>query len=337
MMVMVKAFSYGTGSFEIANILENAGVDYLAVAYADEGIELRRAGIRLPVMVMNTEEAGFENLVKYNLEPELYSFKITNAFISFLEVRNIKAYPVHIKLDTGMHRLGFEQGDIGSLATLLNDSVQIRVASIFSHLAASDEPGLDNFTKQQAASFVEMSHRLEEALGIKVIKHISNSSAIIRHPQFQFNMVRLGIGLYGVDSDQKIQKNLRDVATLRTTISQIRIVKAGESVGYNRAGLVNTDTSVATVRIGYADGYPRSLGNGKGQMLVNGKYARVIGNVCMDMTMIDISGIDAREGDSVIVIGEHPSVTELAAWAGTIAYEMLTGVSQRVKRVYFNE
>lgn len=337
MMVMVKAFSYGTGSFEIAGILENAGADYLAVAYADEGIELRRAGIRLPVMVMNTEEAGFENLVKYELEPELYSFKITNAFIAFLEARKITNYPVHIKLDTGMHRLGFESSDMGNLAQLLKESVQIKVASIFSHLAGSDEQKLDDFTNQQAASFTAMCKLLEEAIGYDTIKHIGNSSAIVRHPTLQLNMVRLGIGLYGVDNNEEIQRKLQHVATLKTTISQIRTVKAGESVGYNRSGMVDVDTSVATVRIGYADGYPRSLGNGKGQMLINGKYARVLGNVCMDMTMLDISGIDAREGDSVIVFGEHPSVTDLAGWAGTIAYEMLTGVSQRVKRVYFNE
>ncbi len=337
MMAMVKAFSYGTGSFEIASILESSGVDYLAVAYADEGIELRRSGVRLPVMVMNAEEAGFDNLVKYKLEPELYSFKIANAFISFLESREITGYPVHVKLDTGMHRLGFEMADMGNLIALLKDSIQLKVASVFSHLAGSDEPSLDEFTKQQSALFIEMCGMLEESLGFKTIKHLANSSAIVRHPSLQFDMVRLGIGLYGVDNDSQIQKNLQHVATLKTTISQIRTVKKGESVGYNRAGMVDADTTVATVRVGYADGYPRSLGNGKGQMLVNGKYARVIGNICMDMTMLDISGIDAREGDPVIVFGAHPTVTELADWAGTIPYEMLTGVSQRVKRVYFND
>ena len=337
MMAMVKAFSYGTGSFEIANILENAGVDYLAVAYADEGIELRRAGIRLPIMVMNTEEAGFENLVKYDLEPELYSFKIINSFIAFLQSRQKTYYSVHIKLDTGMHRLGFEPADMGNLCSLLKDTVEIKVASIFSHLAGSSEPHLDEFTRQQASSFAEMCSHIEESLGYITIKHIANSSAILRHPDLHLNMVRLGIGLYGVDDDPASQYYLKHVATLKTTISQIREVKAGESVGYSRAGLVKEDTTVATVRIGYADGYPRALGNGKGQMLVNGKYATVIGNVCMDMTMLDISGIDAREGDPVIVFGENPSITRLASWANTIAYEMLTGVSQRVKRVYYNE
>lgn len=337
LMAMVKAFSYGTGSYEIASILENNGVDYLAVAYPDEGVELRKAGIRLPIMVMNPERAGFHNIVHYELEPELYSFGLLNDFITYLQRRGITRYPVHIKLDTGMHRLGFESGDIHELAALLRDNAEIKAVSVFSHLAASGNKDLDDFTAKQASTFELMAAEIKNEVTYPFFKHLLNSSGIIRHHHLQYDMVRLGIGLYGVDEDEKILAALQPVATLRTTISQVRIVKSGDSVGYNRAGKVTKDAVIATVRIGYADGYSRSLGNGVGAMLVGGKMAPVIGNVCMDMTMLDITGIDAREGDDVVVFGAMPTVASVAAKAGTIAYEMLTGVSQRVKRVYFNE
>lgn len=337
LMVMVKASGYGSGSFEVANVLQHAGADYLAVAYADEGVELRQAGIRLPVMVMNVEEAGFENLLKYELEPELYSFKIASAFIRFLEDRNEEHYPVHIKLDTGMHRLGFESSDIKNLCTLLQHSTQIRIKSVFSHLAASDDKAHDAFTISQGEIFAKMSAEIEEATGYSFIRHIANTSAIHRHPSLQMDMVRLGIGIYGVDADPGIQKQLLNVTTLRTTISQIKKINKGESVGYSRKGMVDKETTIATVRVGYADGYPRSLSNGRGKMLVNGKLAPVIGNVCMDMTMLDITGIEVKEGDDVIIFGEALPVAQIAGWADTIAYEILTGISQRVKRVYFEE
>lgn len=337
LMAMVKAFSYGSGSFEIANVMQHAGVDYLAVAYADEGVELRQAGIRLPIMVMNTEEAGFENLLKYGLEPELYSFKIAYAFINFLEDRNVEQYPVHIKLDTGMHRLGFESSDLENLCTLLRHTKQLKIQSVFSHLAASDDPAHDAFTMEQAKNFERMSSGIENIIGYTFIKHIANTSAIHRHPSLQMDMVRLGIGLYGVDSNISVQRQLHNVTTLRTTISQIKKLNKGESVGYSRKRMLEKETTIATVRVGYADGYPRSLGNGKGKMLVNEKLVPVIGNICMDMTMLDISGIEVKEGDDVIVFGEALPVAEAAKWADTIAYEMLTGISQRVKRVYFEE
>lgn len=337
LMAMVKAFSYGSGSFEIANVMQHAGVDYLAVAYADEGVELRQAGISLPIMVMNTEEAGFENLLKYDLEPELYSFKIAYAFISFLENRNVEKYPVHIKLDTGMHRLGFESSGLENLCTLLKNTKQLKIQSVFTHLAASDDEAHDAFTGEQARNFEKMSTEIENTIGYTFIKHIANTSAIHRHPSLHMDMVRLGIGLYGIDSNLSVQRQLHNVTTLRTTISQIKKLNKGESVGYSRKGVVEKETTIATVRLGYADGYPRSLGSGNGKMLVNGKLAAVIGNVCMDMTMLDISGIGAREGDDVIVFGESLPVAEAARWAGTIAYEILTGISQRVKRVYFEE
>jgi alanine racemase len=337
MMAMVKAFSYGSGSYEIANLLQFHKVDYLTVAYADEGIALRKAGISLPIMVMNAEAATFDMLVQYNLEPELFSFGILNAFEAYLRQSAISNYPVHIKLDTGMHRLGFVAAEISELAAKLKTSHQFKIQSVFSHLAASDSAAHDAFTKAQAASFVKSCKQLEKNIGYSFIKHIANTSAIHRHKNLQLDMVRLGIGLYGVDSNLAMQKKLKNVSTLKTTISQIKTVKAGESVGYSRMGIAKKDSRIATVRIGYADGYPRSLSNGKGKMYLNGKQVKVIGNVCMDMTMLDITGHNAAEGDDVIVFGEELSVAELAHWANTIAYEILTGISQRVKRVYYEE
>ena len=337
MMAMVKAFSYGSGTFEIANLLQHSGVEYLGVAYADEGVELRKAGISLPIMVMNTEASGFDHIVKYNLQPEIYSFNILHAFRQFLQHKKIHHYPVHIKADTGMHRLGFEHDETEALCHALEGLDSFKVISVFSHLAGSDAAEHDDFSMQQSAMFIKMADRIEAALGYSFMRHIANSSAVFRHPQLQMDMVRLGIGLYGVDASPEMQQQLQHVATLKTTISQIRTIQKGESVGYSRKGMATRDSVIATVRIGYADGYPRSLSNGRGKMLVNGNPAPVIGNVCMDMTMLDITGIDAAEGDEVIVFGESPSVTDTADWAGTISYEILTNISQRVKRVYFEE
>lgn len=337
LMAMVKAFSYGSGSFEIANLLQFHKIDYLAVAYADEGVELRRAGISLPMMVMNAEEATFDMLVQHNLEPELYSFGILNAFEEYLLQNGISNYPVHIKLDTGMHRLGFETADIQPLCSKLSASAAFKVQSVFSHLAASDSPAHDAFTQQQANAFSNACTMLEKNISYPFIKHIANTSAIHRHRELQFDMVRLGIGLYGVDGNAAMQQQLKNVSTLKTTIAQIKKVKAGESIGYNRSSVAQQDALIATVRIGYADGYPRNLSNGKGSMWVNGKLAPVTGNVCMDMTMLDVTGIDVQEGDDVVVFGEQLPVPEVAKWSGTIAYEILTGISQRVKRVYFEE
>ena len=337
LMAMVKAFSYGSGSFEIANLLQFHKIDYLAVAYADEGVELRRAGITLPIMVMNAEEATFDMLVQHNLEPELYSFGILNSFEEYLLQGGITNYPVHIKLDTGMHRLGFEAADIQELCKKIAASAAFKIQSVFSHLAASDSPAHDAFTLQQANAFTNACNMLQKNISYPFIKHIANTSAIHRHKQLQFDMVRLGIGLYGVDGNKTMQQQLKNVSTLKTTIAQLKKVKAGESVGYNRSSVAQQDSVIATVRIGYADGYPRNLSNGKGFMWVNGKLAPVTGNVCMDMTMLDATGIDINEGDDVIVFGEQLPVALLANWSGTIAYEILTGISQRVKRVYFEE
>ncbi len=337
LMAMVKAFSYGSGSFEIANLLQFQKVDYLAVAYADEGVELRRAGITLPIMVMNAEESTFDMLVQFNLEPELYSFGILNAFEKYLQQSGINNYPVHIKLDTGMHRLGFVATEIAELCKKISTGETFKIQSVFSHLAASDSKVHDDFTKQQEKLFLKSCSAIEKNISYPFLKHIANTSAIHRHKNLQLDMVRLGIGLYGVDANKKIQQQLKNVSTLKTTISQIKKIKSGESIGYNRKGIAEKDSVIATVRIGYADGYPRSLSNGIGKMWVNKNLVPVIGSVCMDMTMLDITGVDAKEGDDVIVFGEKLSVAELAEWANTIPYEILTGISQRVKRVYYEE
>lgn len=336
-MAMVKAFSYGSGSYEIASLLQHAGADYLGVAYADEGVELRKAGILVPIMVMNTEEAGFDKMVQYNLEPELYSFAIFRAFKSYLQNAAIKSYKVHLKLDTGMHRLGFEAQDIQTLSSLLKETDCFQVASVFSHLAGSAEKEHDDFTQFQFEQYLQMAREIERALPYCFIRHIANSAAIKRFPGMQLDMVRLGIGLYGIDTDTGTQNLLKNVTTLKTTISQIRHIPKGESIGYSRAAVMPYDATIATVRIGYADGYPRSLGNGKGKMLVNGQLAPVAGNVCMDMLMLDVTGIEVAEEDEVIVFSEVLTVTMLAKWANTIPYEILTNISQRVRRVYYQE
>lgn len=338
LMVMVKAFSYGTGSYEIANLLQFHHVDYLAVAYTDEGAELRKAGINLPIMVMNTDQAAYETLTKYDLQPELFSFEMMRSFDNYLRSEAIQDYPVHIKLDTGMHRLGFSPDDIEQLASFILQTRSFRVQSVFSHLVAGEDPAEDEFTLHQAAVFNETCDRLQAKLQYAFLKHIANTATIRRFPGLQMDMVRLGIGLYGVDPSNPFQHELKEVSTLKTTIAQIRNVSAGETVGYNRRGKLLRDSKIATIRIGYADGYPRSLGNGAGKVLIRGKLFPTIGSVCMDMTMIDITDADdISEGMDVIIFGEKLSVSRLAKWAGTIPYELLTGISPRVRRVYFEE
>lgn len=337
-MAMVKAFAYGSGGAEIAGVLQSKQVDYLAVAYADEGAALREAGIRLPVMVMNPEESAFDMIVQHRLEPDLYSFGTLEAFSAYLEKEGIRDYPVHAEIETGMNRLGFATSETAQLAIALQRGGTLKLQSLFTHLAASEEAGQDDFTIQQFRAYTAAADDLQRSLGYPFIRHIANTAAAVRHPSLKLDMVRLGIGLYGVDTGASGQLNLQSVATLRTTIAQIKELKAGASVGYNRRAIMGRTSRIATVRIGYADGYPRSLGNGKGYMLVNGRPAPVTGSVCMDMTMIDITDIpDVTEGEEVIVFGKDLPVQQLAEWAGTIPYEIMTGVSQRVKRVYFEE
>jgi len=342
----VKAFSYGSGSFEIANILQFHRVDYLAVAYADEGIELRKAGITIPIMVMNPEEQSYDSMIQYHLEPEIFSFRVLGLFDEAIKRNKIswkegsaeqKPLPVHLKLDTGMHRLGFEEEDLNELIVRIKNNKNLIVKSVFSHLAASDEIEHDEFTRKQISSFSKMSETLSSHFNYPILKHILNSAGIIRFPDAQFNMVRLGIGLYGIGSNKTEQSQLQNVSTLKTTISQIKNIPAHDTVGYSRKGIAERNLQIATVPIGYADGLSRKLGNGKGKMLVHGKFASIIGNVCMDMCMLDITDLQAEEGDEVIVFGDEHPIPDIAATLETISYEVLTNISRRVKRVYYQE
>lgn len=335
LMAMVKAFSYGIGSFEIANLLQFHKVDYLAVAYADEGIELRKSGITLPIMIMNPDESTFDALSQYKLEPDLYSFNILSKFDLFLKKKELYEFPVHIELETGMNRLGFDLRQLPLLIESLKKSV-FKIKSVFSHLVASEDPDHDAYTRLQAESFLVACDEIEKSAGYSFIKHIDNTAGISRHPDLQLDMVRLGIGLYGIDSGTSGLVDLKEVSSLRTTIAQIKHVKQGETIGYGRKGMLHRDSVIATVRLGYADGYPRRLGNGNGKMLVNGQLAPVTGSICMDMAMIDITGITGvQEGDDVVVFGKNLSIAQLAQWAETIPYEIMTGISQRVKRIYY--
>jgi len=338
LMAMVKAFSYGSGSVEVARLLQFHKVDYLAVAYADEGVDLRKAGITLPIMVMNIDEAGFDALVDYNLEPEIYSFNIYNSFQKYLSQQGILQFPIHIKLNTGMNRLGFEVDEVETLAKQLAAQQTFVVKTVFSHLVASESAEHDGFTQYQASLFDAACTAFGQHLSYTFIKHLANSSGIFRHPNLQYNMVRLGIGLYGVDSANGTELHLQPVANLKTTIAQIRTVKANDTVGYNRKGKVLQDSKIATIRIGYADGFNRQLGNGVGKVWLHNQLAPVIGNVCMDMVMIDVTDIaNVQEGDEVEVFGRHLPIQQVAAWCHTIAYEVMTTISQRVKRVYIEE
>jgi len=331
-MVMVKALSYGSGNIEIAKLLQYHQADYLAVAFIDEGVELRKAGIHVPIMVLNPDPSGFAPMIDYMLEPEIYNFRGVEALQKILHQREINDFPIHVKLDTGMHRLGFDENDLGKLIPLLLEPC-FKVASVFSHLAAAGDPNHDQFTRQQISRYDHMCAELSEKPGLSFLKHILNSAGIERFPEAQYNMVRLGIGLHGIGKDP----SLKVVSSFLTTVSQLRSVAAGETVGYLRSGLTREPSRIATIPVGYADGLHRSLGNGKGVVYVNGQPAPTIGEICMDMAMIDVSGLDVQEGDVVELFGKQQSVSELARQAGTIPYEILTSVPERVKRVYMQE
>lgn len=337
---MVKAFSYGTGSFEIANALQFHRIDYLAVAYADEGVELRKAGITVPIMVMNPDEESFDHIIAHSLEPEIYSFRILEKLEKAIK-KNIlpknKPVKIHIKLDSGMHRLGFMEEEVPELINRLISNNMLYIESVFSHLSASEDPAEDEFTRQQIDMFGRMSNRFAGAANHPILRHILNSAGIIRFPWAQYEMVRLGISLYGVATLDEEQSRLEPVAKLKSTISQVKLVRAGESVGYNRAFISDKDIRIAIVPIGYADGFSRILGNGRGHLMVAGQLAPTVGNICMDMCMLDITNIEADEGDEVIVFGPERPMTELASEMGTIPYEVLSGLSRRVKRVYYHE
>jgi alanine racemase len=335
---MVKAMGYGSGSTEIARTLQHVGINYLAVAYADEGLELRNAHIDLPVMVMSPEIDSLEDIVSFHLEPEIYSFRILDAFCKQLDRAGIsEPFPIHIKIDTGMHRLGFEQKDWKALGEQLVKSPQVKVQSVFSHLVASDNAALDEFTKQQIRLFEKACTLLENALGYPFIKHICNSGGISRFPNAHYDMVRLGIGMYGIGVHKEEQDKLENVGSLKTKISQVKTVSKGETVGYNRNGKVEKDSRIATIPIGYADGFRRELGNGKFGVYINGKYGVTLGNICMDMCMIDVTNIECSEGDDVIIFENFEQIKRLSEALHTIPYEVLTGISSRVKRIYIQE
>lgn len=335
LMVMVKAFGYGNGGLEIAKLLEHHKVDYLGVAFADEGISLKNGGIKLPIMVLNPESTSFPSIIQYNLEPEIYSVKGLKAFLKIAREKNLKDFPIHIKLDTGMHRLGFEENTLDELIQTLKGNSTVKIKSVLSHLATSDEARHFDFVHSQINLFEKLSSRLISELDIDPIRHILNTSGISNFPNAQYNMVRLGIGLYGVSNDPAEQKYLENVGTLKSIISQVRTIPAGDSVGYGRRFMAEKETKIATIPIGYADGISRLWGNQVGYVIIKNQKASIVGNVCMDMLMVDVSLIDCKEGDSVIIFGENPTVTEMALALKTIPYEIMTSISQRVKRVFF--
>ena len=336
MVCMVKAFGYGIGSFELAKTLQEHRCDYLAVAVADEGEDLRKEGISIPIIVMNPELSSFNPLFENMLEPEVYSFRILDALIKEAKRRGITSFPVHIKIDTGMHRLGFDPSDISEICRKIKAQSGLVVRSIFSHLAGSDSPEFDDFTMRQIEVFTGAAVEIENGLGYNVLKHILNSAGIERFADYQKDMVRLGISLYGVSASGE-SKGLQCVCSLKTIILQIQNVPAGDSVGYGRKTFVERDSRIAIIPIGYADGFNRRLSNGVGEVLVGGKRCPVVGNVCMDACMIDVTDVEANEGDRVIIFNEELTVSEIAEKTETIPYEILTSISPRVKRVYYRE
>ena len=333
MVCMVKASAYGAGSYEIAKTLQDHRVDYLAVAVADEGSDLRKAGITSSIIIMNPELTAFKTLFDYKLEPEVYSFNLLNELIKAAEKEGVTNFPVHIKIDTGMHRLGFAPSDIPELIARLKRQSSVIPRSVFSHLVGSDSTQFDDFTRMQIETFERVSNELQSAFSHMILRHICNTAGIGRYPEAQLDMVRLGLGLYGVDPFSN--SILSNVSTLKTTILQIRNVPKEDSVGYSRKGLLSRDSRIAAIPIGYADGLNRRLGNGNAYCMVNGQKAPYVGNICMDVCMIDVTDIDCKEGDKVIIFGDELPVTVLSDVLGTIPYEILTSVSNRVKRVYF--
>jgi len=335
-MAMVKAFSYGTGSIEIAKVLQYRKIDFLAVAIADEGIELRNNGIEVPIVVMNPEEHSFDAMIENRLEPNIYRFKLLEQFDEALKRNAVNNFPVHLKVDTGMKRLGFDHlEEVKKVTAYIRSRETMYIRSLFSHLAVSDDPANDPFTNLQFNRFREYCDSVAESFNYKILRHILNSSGIERFPEMELDMVRLGIGLYGASPN--IQHELQNVATLKTTISQVRTIEPGETIGYGRKGFAEQPMTIAILPIGYADGLNRRLSNGVGKVLIGGVKVPIVGTICMDMCMVDITGVHAIEGDRAIIFGEDLPVNEVASTLGTISYEILTSIGQRVKRVYFKE
>ncbi|WP_036386207.1 alanine racemase [Muricauda sp. MAR_2010_75] len=331
-LAVVKAFAYGSDMISVAQKMEQLGVDYLAVAYAKEGSLLRDAVIKTPILVLHPLPANFDEIIDRCLEPSLYSRKILVEFLEVAKAKNQKAYPVHIKFNTGLNRLGFNEADVDFVADKLKDSQEVKVASLFSHLAASEDLEEKPFSLDQINTFKKISKNFIKKLGYVPIRHMLNTSGILNYPEAQFEMVRSGIGLYGYGNDAEVDSQLKPVASLKTIISQIHHIEANETVGYNRAFTSKGSRKTATLPLGHADGIGRQYGNGKASVLIHGKKAPIIGNVCMDMIMVDVTGIDCEEGNEAIVFGPNKSAEDFAAGAQTISYEILTAISQRVKR-----
>lgn len=333
LMAVLKAYAYGTEIESVAKRLTELGADYLAVAYTSEGITLRKAGITAPILVFHPQSTNFGHLVDHCLEPNLYSKFNLKEFITFAQSRNLKNYPVHLKFNTGLNRLGFSEEEVPEVAALLKASESVRTASLFSHFAASEDWREREFTLEQIYLFQRMARTLFQALETEPLLHLCNTSAVFNYPEAHFDMVRTGIGLYGYANDEKLDRHLKPVATLKTTISQIHHLKKGDTVSYNRNFQATGPTTIATLPLGYADGISRKYGNGIGGVYIRDTYAPIVGTVCMDMTMVDLTGIECEEGDEVIVFGRSYPVSNLAKAGETISYELLTGISQRVKRV----
>lgn len=337
-MAMIKANSYGTGSFEISQTLEHQQIDYLGAAYADEGVELRKAGITLPIIVMNPEQSSYSGIIDYKLEPEIYSLRVLELFVQKLKEKSItEPFPIHLKIDSGMNRLGFRMEELDELISNLKDEKSIIVKSIFTHLATADVPEEREFALQQLKIFDEAYFKISSELTIQPLKHALNSPGIIHFPDYQYDMVRLGIGMYGISDDEEVQKQLKNVVTFKTVISRISEIETGETVSYGRRFTAEQKTSIATIPVGYADGIRRSYGYGLGKVNIGGNLVPIVGTICMDMLMLDVTGVPCNEGDEVIIFGESPTISEVAEKFGTIPYEVLTSISSRVKRVYYKE
>ena len=331
---VVKAYAYGSDSVKISQKLVDLGIDYLAVAYAEEGVTLRNAGIKVPILVLHSQIVSFDTIIERCLEPSIYSERILKEFIISAEKHGQKDYPIHIKFNTGLNRLGFNESDIPKIIKILSETNAVKVLSIFSHLAASEDLNEKEFTENQIRSFNRIASQIEAALPYKPFKHLANTSGIINFPEAHLDMVRSGIGLYGFGNDDNEDANFIPMATLKTNISQIHSLEPNESVGYNRAFTATKKIKTATLPLGHADGIGREYGNGKGVVRIHGQNAPIIGNTCMDMIMVDVTAIDCQEGDEVIVFGQDPTATKFAEGAKTISYELITGISQRVKRVF---
>ena len=337
MCAMVKAYSYGLGGYEIAEFLQHHHIDYLGVAYADEGVDLRKNGITTPILVMNPEQGSYDVIIDYNLEPEIYSLRVLELFANQLQLKGIQQkYPIHIKVETGMHRLGFKEHEIDELVENLK-KYNVKVASIFSHLSSADVPEEDDYTMEQIHTFQRVSSKISEALGYQPIRHILNTAGITYYSDYQFEMVRIGIGMVGISANPKVKKQLQSAVTFKTVISQISEVKQGESIGYNRKYKAEKDTRIATIPVGYADGIPRLIGNKKGFVGIQNQKVSIVGNICMDMLMVDLQNIKAKEGDEVIIFNGNPTLEEFSGYCQTIPYEVLTSISRRVKRIYIKD